>query len=237
MLNEKPANPADWKNKLEALESIPGEPDVLVHEKWAQLHERLMESKTQNSFSWNWIAAACMLLIVLIPLHTSFNKIPAIIKNRNSKASNSEALTLQTKHPDNPVATNNVSNKIIIKQSHLLTTGRIGDTMGAGTSRYSNGNEVSKNDAVLVAAVELEGAHSIDSITSTPPLVVARKKLKVVHINELGMQVEEPMEDKRYAERQPGYRNLINQQSIYHSSGEVNIFTGDLRKARINSQN
>ena len=65
MLNEDPNRNFHWQNKLEGLECLPGEPfneDIA----WDKLHRRLRGKRSNKKLLWYWVAAACLLFVLMI---------------------------------------------------------------------------------------------------------------------------------------------------------------------------
>src|SRR5258705_1506391 len=74
MSNENYNNTGDWRSRLEALDNLPGEPLIDKNASWEKLHDRLREKKGNKKIIWYWSAAACLLLVLMIPLINSNKK-------------------------------------------------------------------------------------------------------------------------------------------------------------------
>lgn len=68
MLNENYNNTGDWRSKLEALDNLPGETIINKNASWEKLHDRLREKRSSKKIIWYWSAAACLLLVLMVPL-------------------------------------------------------------------------------------------------------------------------------------------------------------------------
>jgi len=64
MLNEKPAEPGGWKDKLDLLDGMAGEPWTGKEAAWDKLHTRLHKKPAKKKGMW-WLAAAVFLLLIL----------------------------------------------------------------------------------------------------------------------------------------------------------------------------
>lgn len=65
MTNEKQNEPISWKDKLEALDSLPGELMPDKNAVWEKLQHRLYKKPVHNRAVWYW-AAACLLTGIII---------------------------------------------------------------------------------------------------------------------------------------------------------------------------
>ncbi|HRI21554.1 MAG TPA: hypothetical protein PLA68_11405, partial [Panacibacter sp.] len=67
MLSENHNN-FHWKNKLEDADSLPGETLPDKNAAWEKLHARIHEKPRRKGFVWYWLAAACLLAAITIPV-------------------------------------------------------------------------------------------------------------------------------------------------------------------------
>jgi len=65
MLHERPVEPDGWKDKLDRLDNLPGEPWADKNAAWDKLYHRLHEKPKRKAGAW-WLAAAVFLLLVLM---------------------------------------------------------------------------------------------------------------------------------------------------------------------------
>lgn len=193
MSNENHNNTGNWRSKLEALESVPGETVVDKNASWEKLHERLRVKKSGKKMIWYWAAAACLLLVLIIPFINSNKKNQQPAKNETvqKQPSIKPGLTISNdkkdlaqitktapvkRNRDFPVAEKGAGKYQRIVPATVTTINRIGDTVSIpGLMKET-----------LVTAIQPLDT-SLDIVLARP----VNKKLKVVHINELGDPVEE----------------------------------------------
>ena len=101
MLNEKPNNDFHWKNKLEDLESLPGE-TFNKEAVWEKLHARLQPKAKNKRITWYWIAAACLFFAFFISFFISNKKENVLVKN-NVLQKKINSLTSPLINKDTPV--------------------------------------------------------------------------------------------------------------------------------------
>src|SRR5438477_3166538 len=80
MLNEDPNKNFHWRNKLAGLECLPCE-TFNENIAWDKLHGRLQGKRHNKKFLWYWVAAACLLFVLMIALlnyHKSSPKLSRI---------------------------------------------------------------------------------------------------------------------------------------------------------------
>jgi len=191
MLNDNQNN-FHWKNKLEDVDSLFGETLPDKNNAWEKLHARLHEEPRRKGFAWYWVAAACLLLAVIIPVITMNKKQDDIVKNdiekiepeqktipQISTLKENEALTIA------PVVN---ENKRLIK----IPTGNKEITSVGNNITVNNETAVTNsNDKTTEQQPIISATPFVDSATVTALAVIPqKKKIKVVHVNELGEVVE-----------------------------------------------
>ena len=186
MLNEKQTDSSYWKNKLEELESLPGESGN-KNALWNKLHERLQEKPRRNKIVWYW-AAACLLPVLLLLWMVSNKKDPAIVKIDKQLKQNKIIPT-----PRLPL-----SRKETFVISPLVSVERNLSIKNAGKNpgRVASGrNNPAKNKATVITSTNtvietipeliVKADPPPDTTAAVASIVVTKKKLRVVHINEL----------------------------------------------------
>ena len=73
MIDEKPNNNIDWKDKLDGLESLPGE-KFNKEASWEKLYARLQSKSKSKKMIWYWLAAACLFFGLFISIFLSNKK-------------------------------------------------------------------------------------------------------------------------------------------------------------------
>jgi hypothetical protein len=190
MSNEDPNNTPRWRNKLDDLEHLPGSA-FNRDATWDKLYGRFQGNKKSKKIFWYWIAAACLLLGLMITIlnyqqttpqasakETAIKQAKEIKKpvlkaeevNKNENENNLELIK-------NKIVT--TSNKPIQRNRHIMHTGIV--------TKVQPGNVVINypEKEPLVKPLQIINTNSTTAIL--PP----KKKLNVVHINELGDPVIE----------------------------------------------
>jgi len=192
MSNENHNNTPGWKSKLEELASLPGEAMPDKNRSWEKLQARLERRKHPKKPMWYWLAAASVLFFLMIAffkfnkrseqlpdiafkqlhsetiLDTSGQSASAKIKNHDKDSFTAKKPAVAPKqlpavfHKPNETAHKNIT----VKKDKL----RVYDT-------------VSTENHIAAINNSLQAVDTSSNVTSTIP---AKKRLPVVHINELG---------------------------------------------------
>ena len=229
MLNEN-QNSGDWKARLEDPQGLP---EACVQNKdaaWQQLQARLQPPRKKNNTAWRLAAAACLLAVISLPMLTA-KKDPAITVN---------------KKPSPPA----VNEPIALRPLPTRETTIINSTVVLISAKQLN-NSVNKTRikklpfrAPVVSQLPPSPEVTIQ-VVNNPPLVATRpiavatvkhapalspaKKLKVVHVNELGAGMPDAYPMVRMEDTRTTRLKLINHE-IFSNGGTgamgsgVNIF-------------
>jgi hypothetical protein len=183
-------NSAGWKSKLDELESLPGEMMPDKNAAWDKLHSRLATRRNNNKkAAWYWAAAACILFAVTIPMFVSNNKegqLTGTAIKENQPAVKSPVATLIEKDGKDivPVKNNEVVS-VLAKNNNKINSKIIPQGIR---------NEIRLYDTVSSHGLVKENVNIIsqptDTLSNVASALPVKKKLKVVHINELGDPVE-----------------------------------------------
>ena len=172
----------DIKERLDGLDSLPGETAFNKDAAWEKLHHRLQEKPRHNRIVWYW-AAACLLPAVLVLWMVSNKSETFLVKTIQQK-----------KHTNIPVIQLPLVQKEMSTVSPSITVEK--------NQSIKNIHKKAKNIPVdktsntqtapfLVTTVETmpEGVTTIippaNTITAIATITMVKKKLRVVHINEL----------------------------------------------------
>ena len=231
MQDENP-NDFHWKNKLEDAESLSGETLTDNNAAWEKLHARLSEKPRRIRAAWYWSAAACLLLAVIIPMMTATKKQPGLVKNN----------TEQTQ-PKKSTATKAETQK----ENEVVKVTPV-ETAKKNTIKAPEQTSEKKDAAIDIAQQEATVSTGFnDQQTIVPPPIIlpqppadtapitilamlpAKRKLKIVHINELGDVVEVPLNIACNTDYHTFQFGLIGQQvytsaSINANNTGFNIF-------------
>ena len=216
MTNEKPNSSSNWRNKLHELKSIQGH-GFNKETSWNKLHERLHSKSNNRKGVWYWLAAACLFFALVISFFLSNKKEKGLVKNnvvqkktnmpfQNLPLINKDTSAVIASLPtENKMAVHAI-NKINTNFNHkILSTEIVQNKKEENITRQLNYNAVMPVDT------------AISIVTNLPQ----KKKLKVVHINELGDPVSESPNIARYNEQHSFQFKFMNQEVYTRSSPPV----------------
>lgn len=221
MLSKKHNDPFYWKNKLEALESLPGEAIIEKNAMWEKLDNRLHKTSVGNKAIWYWIAAGLLPLIVIvftIPGNTENNlakqvsdkkedrNTPVVVSQPDSK----EHVTISVSEPVEKIQ------PIVTIPVPVRMKERVEDTIKINESIAVS--PLPKEQKIELTADSILPADSILTIATVLPF---KKKLPLVHINELEtypMQFSAPV---NYAESVKLRKNKTNNQNITTTQSRI----------------
>ncbi|HSC38837.1 MAG TPA: hypothetical protein VLD19_13235 [Chitinophagaceae bacterium] len=170
MLNERPAEPGGWKDKLDLLDGMAGEPWTGKEAAWDKLHTRLHKKPAKKKGMW-WLAAAIFLLFALTgSLLLTHKKENVLVKTGPVHTDMPAPAPAETTHP---AIVNTVAN-----------------------AKHRAPKQVTAKTKKILLPVDqpvLQQVSTTEPIKTDTPLLAsapAPKKLRVIHINEL--------EDPRY---------------------------------------
>jgi len=191
MSNENPNNTPGWRNKLDEFEHLPGS-SFNNDAAWDKLYGRLRGNKRNRKIFWYWIAAACLFFGLVI---TFLN-----YQKDNSETGNKEtALKQQPKEINKPVLKGEKPDKNENENRVELVKNKIVSTPNKPTERklhivQTEVTTKARHDDILTtdqAPEPLAKPLQIINTNSTATVIPQKKKLNVVHINELGDPVIE----------------------------------------------
>jgi len=167
----------DWKAALSELEGIPDEMPLNKETAWDTLHQRMENKKRSRKFVWYYAAAVALIAISLLTFLSGKQEDAIVQKEIHSnhapsKGSTETASIIYTDSPKTELS--KISNRSAIKKipaTKSLQPVRLAIIDSAAqTNILTIDTSNSINDTVMLA------------ITAPP----VKKKLKVVHANEIG---------------------------------------------------
>ncbi len=220
MLNENPNN-RNWKDKLEDVEHLS---TVTLQDKnaaWEKLHSRLHQKPHRNRAVWYWTAAACLLIAIIVPLITANKKQAEIVTNNTVPVSPGKATAQQqlpvNKNVPTVVPADNNNKTVTIQTDQPINHKKINSGIGTVKSVMAPVVFIEQKDIPAVQNIAILPVQIPVTETTTAVVLPAKKKLKVVHINELGDPVLEPRNTMHPDDYGVIQFKLINQQ-VYTSS-------------------
>ncbi|MEO8762914.1 MAG: hypothetical protein ABI416_01445 [Ginsengibacter sp.] len=197
MLNEKASDDPNWINKLADLEGLPNE-SFNKDEVWMKLHERMLEKSRDKKAIWYWAAAACLLVVLIVPWLFPVNKKTGIVVKNNFVHQQTQSAISQLLPTVKQEVSKDTVAVISLRSSKKKLT----------SLRFEKSNPmqyVSKHTMIPSKDIRdkkekedfstphltINAAAPVDTVISIVSNIPEKKKLKVVHINELGDPVTE----------------------------------------------
>ncbi|MEO6316162.1 MAG: hypothetical protein ABIU63_09450 [Chitinophagaceae bacterium] len=187
MANEKQTDGLHWVNKLDQLDSLPGASMPDKNSSWERLHGRLHEKRRRKNHGWYW-AAACFLLLSAWPLLVKIKKQPVSLQNlveqRQVPIQSIPAIVI---NPDMmPVITSKPPAKKEMAYHSLKHTPN-----PIEKNKIDPGEGMIAADSKADSTTTTMSGHGPDTAVALVAAMPAKKRLPVVHINELGKQEQE----------------------------------------------
>ncbi len=212
-------NTGSWRSKLDDLEGLPGETPADKNAAYEKLHARLRGKKRSRKAMWYWAAAACLLLAFMIPLIFKKDKIhpvAGIETEQNQQQKNCRMILLQSLIKKDPVT---IITPLIEKEKEVVASGKI-NRKDLKIIPVEIKNKIRLYDTVISTDFAKENiGNSLQPVDSASSTAAAspRKKLKVVHVNELGDPVEVSPEIANKKELRSFQLELASQEVYSHS--------------------
>ncbi|MDQ2718593.1 MAG: hypothetical protein M3Z26_02345 [Bacteroidota bacterium] len=189
MSNENRSNIQNWRTKLDELDSLPGEslPDKSIS--WEKLHARLRGKKRDKRKAWYW-AAACLLLTLIMITWKYSGTTKNNISQQNITHSKVECLSRKEKFilkkDTNKMISSNSEEKKLTSKIELRNK-NIKKNFDQKEASFQSANTNSVNEIISPEPISNPNNPITVTILNAPP---SMRKLKVIHLNELGDPVE-----------------------------------------------
>jgi len=232
MLNEK--YNSGWKKELDQLSALPDEADHDMNAVWEKLNSRLEEKQSGKKFPWYWLAAACVCGCIMM----------AAIFLNNKKENTKQDIVKENR----PTGKKEIVQTPVIKEINVHgSIPAIKKTKEPFRSTVKNGIVRPKTIVPAVKPVEemiLEKKDSSMIASSIPQTIQPRpivftslkKKLPVVHINELEKPVQ-PIEAVAGNSDRPPFRLRLFNRDIQPGSPDINNENSNALKIKLPPQN
>jgi len=208
----------NWKQKLEDADSLPHATLQNKDGAWEKLHARIAGKPRSKRVVWYWVAAACLLFAIIIPSLTKHRSTSTLVKNSTTKNVN-DTLKNAIVQKDKPAETlarettdvqthQQMQKNTVVKNTEQHFT--IADTVNV-IQLVNNNDQLLQNETVVMPI-------TIDTtVIATVSPAPVQKKLKVVHVNELGEPVEFPIGYAHSTDLHL-FQLKLAQQEIYNTS-------------------
>lgn len=184
MPQEKATELFQWKNKLEDIDYLPGEPPFNKNSAWQRLHHRLDKKPRASKIIWYWLAAACLAAVVSLPFLVSDRKKPdVVVTDKPSPAllPSNTTETMNRLHNDtiqSPVVFFDKQQARKSKNSRQNSTEKKIEVYRIPEITVPDSSSIPKNEVVVVERSFIDTSFQLIAA----PI---KKKLSVVHLNEL----------------------------------------------------
>lgn len=188
MSNENLNNTPNWKQQLDALESLPGDVSYNKNAAWEKLHARLGGKTRRKKSAWYWIAAACITFALIIPLVYSIrNNQQSTTSSVKENHASIETLSTTVDKKDLTAITNSAV-AITEKKSPAITRQTEAKMIDVNKEKELR-LTYTVSSINLLPEMQSNFITPIDTLSTLATIQPENKKLKVVHINELGEPV------------------------------------------------
>ena len=186
MSNENPNNTPHWRNKLDELENLPGSA-FNRDAAWDKLYGRFQGNNKSKKIFWYWIAAACLLFGFMITF-LNYHKNPAqpedketAIKKQPKEIKKPVLKVEEVNKNENENSAESIKDKIVTTSNKPIQRNRRITPIGVAT-------KVQPDDVVISYPEKEPVVKPLEIINTnaTTAVLPQKKKLNVVHINELG---------------------------------------------------
>jgi len=207
MLHEKPGNDFHWKSKLEELESLLGE-TFNKDAAWEKLHERMQGKHRNKKALWYWSAAACLLSAIMISWLFLTNKNETIlVKNNPVPKQTQSALPhlLNQNKTDRAIVISSLSNEKKSPPLSVEKSNKINSVFKHDILQLKPVGNKEEKEEFITQKITINAALPVTTAISIVATIPEKKKLKVVHINELG----DPVTESPNIARSHDHRSLV----------------------------
>ena len=218
MINEEHNKEFHWKSKLDELDNVTGE-SFNKEASWHKLHGRLRGSAGKKKVIWYWATASMLFFIIIIPLLMQRTFDTKVVKTKKP-AINPNEIILKPATDDRNILVKNNNNVSLAKEKDKALLNKT-----YPKNHVAIINEVAKeiesrerNDNDLAIQTTVNSLQPIDSISSTVIHLPQKKKLPVVHINELGDPIIAEPVMARNSDRHSFQMKFGNQEVFINSS-------------------
>ncbi|MFI5185386.1 MAG: hypothetical protein ACHQF0_01530 [Chitinophagales bacterium] len=224
MSNENPNDNLHWRNKLGDLEHVPGEA-FNKDAAWNTLHERLQGKHGSKKVFWYWIAAACLICVLMIAFVNYYKGSSKRLNDETAirysdKTDNSKSMADKKNRDENMNMAVPLKNKIagITRKSYKKDHPAVSPG-SVSHARFNDTGSIHLQDP----AVRTLQVVDVTSIAAT--ILPSKKKLNVVYINELGDPVEESRDIVHRADKH-SFKLKFAKEEVFVNPSNVSKTTG-----------
>lgn len=214
MSDEKPNNDFHWKNKLEDLESFPGE-TFNKDAAWEKLHERIQAKSRSRKAIGYWLAAACLLLALITPWLFLANKNEKVLVKNNSVPKQTQSIPahlLQPGRKKTPDVISIVSTEKKLSSLPAEKSNKINAVLKRNIIPFKPIQDKKEKEEFIAQKIINNAIAPVETTINIVATLPEKKRLDVVHINEIGDPVEETPNTARNYEHHSFKVKFINQE-------------------------
>jgi hypothetical protein len=184
----------NWKDTVEQLTQLPGEPAFDKSAAWDKLQQRLHKKTVAKKIIWYRLPAACLLVgflaAAILVIKQEPNTAAVVSQRKQIMEAVQQPSIIQNENKNSVITgllTNTNTTKPIVEKKdkkEITATASVTD-IATVELRNLNKEELPLSEIKIVQPLMTDTAASFTSIASAN-----KKKLKVVHINELGLPLE-----------------------------------------------
>lgn len=207
-----------WANRLEQLEQLP----VAAWSKdaaWDTLYNRLQEKPRRRKAFWYIPAAACLLLAVLITWLMWPGKETAPVTNASPQKTTVGRTAQPVITKDINVNTNKTQAVVQAKQEKNISHKESKRIVTSQTVKYSLPVDIKAQEEPVVSMIPSAVPVTAPAIVIT---VAPKKKLKMVHLNEVGNPAEEEGKMAKF-ENWHSFQVKFNSPDVFAVPSDKNI--------------
>lgn len=197
----------NWRSLLDDPNGFPGETIRDKNEAWEKLYSKLHEKPQPRFLTWYWAAATLLVIALTVVLFVRKEKgqdslvsIPSPAKK--IKPVTKENINAEQKNSEYPLSQPKQKIKTVVSRQKNVF---------AKTIPSINKNLIT--DSIVEQLPEMvitSGMMHDSTIKTTTVATPVKKKLRVVHVNEIGQPIEYPTVNNRFNERRPFEFRIIN---------------------------
>ena len=225
MLNEN-QNRQHWLARLEDPQGLPEECVQDKEAAWQQLQARLQPSRSRKKSAWFWAAAACLLVVISVPILTAKKEQAVIVDKEQSLPTVEKAIAIQ-QWPTRE--TTIIANRAVVSRAKQLNRPDNKSSIKKLTFQTPVINQLPTCPVVIIQPLSNPSLAATQRVTVAtvkhPAALSPAKKLKVVHINELGETTPDAYPMVRMEDNGASRVRLINQE-LFSNAGSGAMGSG-----------
>ena len=218
MISEEHNKEFHWKIKLDELDNVPGE-SFSKEASWNKLHGRLRGNAGRKKVVWYWAAASVLFFIIIMPLLIPRTFKTQVVNTKKLAINPNEIILKPAKDDINLIVKNhNIHSSTKEKDKALVNKTYQKNRVAIVNGVVKEIDLSKKNDNDLAIQTTVNSLQPIDTFSNIAIHLPQKKKLPVVHINELGDPISAEPAMARNSERHSFQMQFGNQEVFINPS-------------------